>query len=114
MACELIPDGYTQSDKCHGLNVVFRPMPFGDYDDYMDAVLAAPAKDRKKLIGEKVAERIVSWDATAKGQAVEVTPENINQLPAAAGQRLRNLITGQVAPDNGETQEGNEGNSEAV
>jgi hypothetical protein len=99
MGCELIPDGYTQSDACFGLNVVFRPMPFSDYDDYMTALIAAEPAERKRLIGEKVAERIESWSATLNGEAVPVTPENIGRLPAAAGQRLRNLITGQQTAD---------------
>lgn len=99
MGCELIPDGYTQSDECFGLKVTFRPMPFSDYDDYMTALIAADPADRKKLIGEKVAERVVSWSATVGGKPVPVTPENIGMLPAAAGQRLRNLITGQQTAD---------------
>lgn len=115
MGCQLIPDGHTLSDACFGLNVVFRPMPFGDYDDYMSAVIAASEKDRKALTGKLIADRIVSWEATdADGNAAAVSAENLDRLPAAVGQRLRNLITGQVAPEGGVTQEEGEKNSAAA
>lgn len=115
MACKIIPDGYTQSDTCLGASPVFRPMPFGDYDDYMSAVIAAPEKEKKALIGQLMCDRIVSWDVVDENDRVlPITPENFNAMPAAAGQRLRNLITGQVAPDNGKAQGDNEGNSEAA
>lgn len=99
MGCEIITDGYTDSDKCFGAEPVYRPMPFGDYDDYMNAVIAADAKDRKAIIGQLICDRIVSWNVTKKGEKLEITPENFNALPAAVGQRLRNLITGQQTAD---------------
>jgi hypothetical protein len=114
MGCELIADGQTDSDNCFGLEPVYRPMPFGDYDDYVNACVAVSEDERRAVIGKLICDRIVSWNATKKGVKQEINAENFNALPAAVGQRLRNLITGQETSVAGETQEDRAKNSEAA
>lgn len=113
MGCELIPDGYTRSDDCFGLNVAYRPMPYGDFEDYMDSLISAGGENRKRLLAEMIVARIASWEATIDGEVAPVTAENYLRLPAPAGQRLRNLVTGQDSPD-GKTQEEDAKNSVAA
>lgn len=107
MGCELIPDGYTQSDPCLGLNVVYRPMPYGDFEDYGMSLAMASPEQRKHVLSEVLAGRIVSWDATENGEPSPINADTVNRLPPEVGKRLQSLIIGRAAAENGTTQEAN-------
>lgn len=96
MSVKLIPDGYTQSDPCHGLNLVYRPMPFGDYQDYMSAVVSSLNDKGSLLVADLLAARIASWDAELDGEPAAITGANLVRLPAAIGHHVENLITGRL------------------
>jgi hypothetical protein len=68
-----------------GLDVVFRPIPFDDFEQM---------KEAGKSESEILIARVVSWGATIGGEAAPVTAENLSRLPYGVGVMLRNLVLG--------------------
>lgn len=108
MACDFIPDGYTE-------NIYIAASPGGFYGEHRLTIRPATVQERAPLMENDkdglrkeyndagaalLAKKVVKWDVTdPDGNAVPVTAQNALKLRPFLFERLVNVVAGWVPPD---------------
>lgn len=95
MTCAFIDDGYTEEATLPEITGVtppirfsFRPLTSGELGEFIHAIDKMTEVEARRETARRMAAKIVNWDIrNARGELVDIKPENIQRLkqPAFAG-----------------------------
>ena len=103
-----IPDGYTLSGfikaseewRYPALRFEYRPMVGYEKERIHEKIgKAADAEAGERTTHKALADRLVSWDLTHQGEAIELTESNVSRLEMHLGGRLLSVVMGWEADD---------------
>lgn len=95
MACELITDGYTISEKLRsGLAVQFRPLTGSEWSTLVSWCSKLEPEAAADRIADSIAKAVRDWNATANGETAPINAATVKQLPTDAYIALKNVVSG--------------------